>query len=220
MFHIAIANEQTTLTINRRAIRRAVSMTLKMEAVAEATISIAVVDDDTIQRINREFLKHDFATDVISFLLEGTAGTSDPQAAQQRGAGKTLQGEIVLSADTAVRLAESIGWSAQDELTLYIVHGLLHLCGFDDLTKRELPLMRRRERDVLEALGLDLPLRDDDPPAVVAESARQRGTQKLSASTNSPRRSVKTGVPAAPRKAVKKTGLKKRSTRRSQGGSS
>jgi len=220
MFHIAIANEQTTLTINRRAIRRAVSMTLKMEAVADATISIAVVDDATIHRLNREFLKHDFATDVISFLLDGTAGTNDPRAAQQRGAGKTLQGEIVVSADTATHMAESIGWPAHDELTLYIVHGLLHLCGFDDLTKRELPLMRRRERDVLEALGLDLPMRDDDPPAIAAKSPTQRGTKRSDVSLNPQRRLVEADVPVPPRKAVKKVGLKKRGTRRSAGGTS
>ncbi len=196
MFQIAIANSQKTLPLDRGAIRRAVSTTLKMEGVAEATISIAVVDDETIHRLNRDFLKHDFATDVISFLLDGTEGTSDPRAAQQRGAGKSLNGEIVLSADTAQREAAAIGWPAADEMTLYIVHGLLHLCGFDDLTKSELPIMRRRERDVLEALGLNLPLRADDP-----QPKKPRGTSTVVPAAAATKPTTRT----APAKKTKKT---------------
>lgn len=199
MYQIAIANNQKTLPIDRVAIRRAVTTTLKMEGVAEATISIAVVDDETIHRINREFLKHDFATDVISFLLDGTEGTSDPKAAQQRGAGKTLDGEIVLSADTANREAVNVGWPAGDEMILYIVHGLLHLCGFDDLTKSELPMMRRRERDVLEALGLDLPLRADDPKPKNPIRPSDKPVEKTT-----PRRSSKAVSKPPTKKAIKR----------------
>lgn len=162
MYEIAIANKQKQITVNRRQIRRAVTTALKLEQVAQAEISIAIVDDATIHQINRDYLQHDYPTDVISFLLEVEGGSTERLKAG-RGAGKTILGDIVLSADTAARMAESVGWSVDAEIVLYVVHGLLHLCGYDDLTKRELPIMRRRERDVLEALGLDLPLRDDDP---------------------------------------------------------
>lgn len=214
MYQIEIANNQTALKIDRRAIRRAVTMTLKMEAVAAATISIAIVDNETIHGINRNFLKHDFETDVISFLLDSEGGTSDAKAAQQRGAGKTLNGEIVLSAEYAVSMAETIGWAPEEEITLYIVHGLLHLCGFDDLTKAELPLMRRRERDVLEALGLDLPLRHDDPKPAKTKAPKTKAAAELPAK---PTRSAKKASVVKTKAAKPKTS---KATKRRAGGSS
>lgn len=214
MYQIEIANNQTALKIDRRAIRRAVTMTLKMEAVAAATISIAIVDNETIHGINRSFLKHDFETDVISFLLDSEGGTSDAKAAQQRGAGKTLNGEIVLSAEYAVSMAETIGWAPEEEITLYIVHGLLHLCGFDDLTKAELPLMRRRERDVLEALGLDLPLRHDDPKPAKAKAPK---TKAATEPPSKPARSAKKASVVKTKAAKPKTS---KATKRRAGGSS
>ncbi len=53
----------------------------------------------------------------------------------------------------AVRSAPRFDWSPAEELTLYLVHGLLHLCGYDDLTEPERRLMRRRERTILKLLG-------------------------------------------------------------------
>ncbi len=221
MYQIEIANNQTALKIDRRAVRRAVTMTLKMEAVTAATISIAIVDNETIHDINRNFLKHDFETDVISFLFHSEGGTSDAKAAQQRGAGKTLNGEIVLSADYAISTAHTIGWQPEEEITLYIVHGLLHLCGFDDLTKAELPLMRRRERDVLEALGLDLPLRHDDPKPTPTKTKSKTEEQSAAAKPTQPKRAAKKAT------AKKAAGVKKKSaspqttsaTKRRAGGS-
>jgi probable rRNA maturation factor len=60
----------------------------------------------------------------------------------------------VVSAETARRRAPEFGWPPHQELTLYLVHGLLHLCGYDDTTPGEEQLMRRRESEVLALLGL------------------------------------------------------------------
>ena len=60
----------------------------------------------------------------------------------------------------AIDMAADYLWDALDELTLYIVHGLLHLCGYDDLTVEELPIMRARECHVFEILGRPEPTRD------------------------------------------------------------
>lgn len=212
MFKIDIANNQTTLPIDRTAIRRAVRKTLTLESVANASISIAIVDDPTIHQINRDYLKHNFATDVISFLLECHGGVESTDPASLRGIGKSIEGEIVLSADTAIRMAEEVGWRPQEEVTLYIVHGLLHLCGYDDLKKSEVAVMRRREREVLESLGLNLPLREDDPAPVkkapkeataqkkvVAAKPTSRGTMKL-AGQNTRGSRMKVNVPVAKRR--------------------
>ena len=62
---------------------------------------------------------------------------------------KTVEGELIVSTETALREAAAHGWSPHDEVLLYVVHGVLHLCGYDDLTDEARPAMRVREREVL-----------------------------------------------------------------------
>jgi probable rRNA maturation factor len=110
------------------------------EGVREATISLAIVDDATIRPLNARYLGHDYATDVLSFVLEQTVGK--------------LEGEIIVSAETALQSAERFGWAAGDELLLYVIHGALHLVGYDDLQPQVQAQMRSREREHLSHFGL------------------------------------------------------------------
>ena len=93
---------------------------LSAAGLKEAEVSLAIVDDRTIQQLNRQYLDHDEPTDVLSFLLEREVGR--------------LEGEIVVSRDTAASSAPAYGWTPADELLLYVIHGALHLVGFDDTT--------------------------------------------------------------------------------------
>lgn len=104
-------------------------------------LSLALVDDAEIRRINREFLAHDYATDVISFRY------SEPDDA-------VLDGELILGVETATRVAAELGWSLDDELLLYGLHGYLHLCGYDDQTAEARQAMRHRERELLAPEGI------------------------------------------------------------------
>ena len=122
-------------------LRRAVATVLAGESVTSATISVAVVDDPTMRELNRRYLNHDYNTDVLSFLLEQTEWQ--------------LDGEVIVSADTAISRAEEYAWSASDELLLYLIHGTLHLTGYDDHTDAERGRMRRKEMQYLKELGLD-----------------------------------------------------------------
>ena len=155
---ILISNEQTAVAVSEDELRRVALLTLEAEGVVEAEISIAVVDDPAIHRVNRDYLQHDYPTDVISFLLD--SGAADPRSIpasaghKGRGFGKWLHGDVILSGDTALREAREYGWEPQAEVCLYLVHGLLHLCGYDDLCDAEQALMRSREREILEQLGL------------------------------------------------------------------
>jgi len=85
-------------------------------------LSILFVTDRRIRQINKKFLNHDFATDVIAFpySLKGLGGEADPF------------GDIYVSLDTAAREARKGGYSALQELALYCLHGMLHLAGYDD----------------------------------------------------------------------------------------
>lgn len=162
MYSIEIANEQTLLNIDDPLLEDVARQTLSAEQVAAAEISIALVDNVAIHEINRQYLQHDFATDVISFLLDefgpedGAAPEAEPSTGfpTARGAGKTLSGEVIISTEMAADMARDYGWQARDEVILYLVHGLLHLCGYDDLSADEQRVMRAREVEILARWNL------------------------------------------------------------------
>ena len=140
---IFIANEQQTLAIDESRLAAAVRSVLEESPYEIATVSVAVVDDPTIHALNRRYLEHDYPTDVLSFVLEDD--------------GRQLHGELVASADTAARNAVEYGWSAADELLLYLVHGTLHLVGHRDAEPAQIAAMRRAEAAQLEKLGVAVP---------------------------------------------------------------
>ncbi len=141
-YSVAINNAQERWPVDQRRIREAVRAILAGEGYSAGQVSVAVVDDPTIHRLNRQFLEHDYPTDVLSFLLEEN---------DQR---TRLEGEVIVSADTAAQTAERYGWRAEDELLLYVIHGTLHLTGYDDLEPELQVEMRERERHYLSLFGL------------------------------------------------------------------
>jgi probable rRNA maturation factor len=141
MGKIAIATPQETVAVDRAFMRNLVRTVLEGEGVADAEISLAFVDNATIHRLNKRFLEHDEPTDVLSFPL------SEPGA-------KRLAGELVVGAEVAQAQAQERGHDVQAELALYVIHGLLHLCGHDDKTAEAAAAMRQRERHYLGELGL------------------------------------------------------------------
>jgi probable rRNA maturation factor len=67
---------------------------------------------------------------------------------------------VIVSADTASRRAAEFGWQMQDELLLYVIHGTLHLTGFDDKTDSDRAVMRAKEEQYLRSLGRAIPAAD------------------------------------------------------------
>lgn len=153
MYQIHLSNLQSQLKIDEAAIEKVVETTLAAEQVDRAELVLAIVDDERIHEVNREHLDHDYPTDVISFLYD--AIPSGRAHRKLRGAGLTLDGELVISAETAIREAAEYGWQAFDELTLYVVHGTLHLCGYDDQSDVERDLMRQRETAILQKFDIE-----------------------------------------------------------------
>lgn len=140
-YRIKIASPQEIVPLDYARLREAAKCVLEGEDVAAASISLAFVDNPTIHRLNKQFLDHDEPTDVLTFPLSG------------RGA-KTLEGEIVIGAEVARAVAAERGHDESAELCLYAIHGVLHLCGYDDTTEAAARTMRDRERHYLTALGL------------------------------------------------------------------
>jgi len=155
-FQVDIDDSQDVLKVDHEHLCEIVRQVLAAEKCVSATISIALVDNETIHDLNRRYLQHDYATDVLSFLLESELDPSSlpiPKDAP-RGTGLRIDGEIIVSAEMAQQMAAKYRWQPLDELTLYVVHGLLHLCGYDDLSIKEKTVMRQREHDVLNLWNL------------------------------------------------------------------
>ena len=147
MFEIDFANRQSSHPVNASQLLAAVRLILDEEGFREASISLAVLDDPTIHELNRRYLQHDDATDVLSFVLDSGPGR--------------LEGEVLVSADTAAAASTRFGWTAEDELLLYVIHGTLHLVGYDDQTPADRAAMRDRERSCLAHFQLS-PQYDED----------------------------------------------------------
>ncbi len=141
MVQIETNNLQSLHPIDAKRQHRVAQLILEDERVASANISLAVVDDASLHELNRRYLGHDYPTDVLSFVLERTDSH--------------LEGEVIVSAETAVREALQYSWTADDELLLYVTHGLLHLVGYDDQAPSDRALMRARERHYLAQFGLE-----------------------------------------------------------------
>lgn len=142
---IRIANRQKRTKIDSRRIRGNVIRLLRLIGCAEKEISISFVDDETIRLLNRQYLRLDKPTNVLSFSLEeGECGKVNPG----------LLGDIVISVDTALRDAKQGGFTLEEEILFLIVHGLLHLTGYEHVgTSRANALkMKKREKELFLAL--------------------------------------------------------------------
>ncbi|MHC4636065.1 MAG: rRNA maturation RNase YbeY [Planctomycetota bacterium] len=141
---VQITNGFKVADINPDRLRSLVKAICRQFEVIVALVSIAIVDDEEIIRVNKEFLSHCHTTDVISFdLSDETMET-----------GKHF--ELVVNGEQAMREAAERHHSNQAELSLYITHGLLHNLGFDDSTQEKATKMHETEDEILQQHGFDL----------------------------------------------------------------
>lgn len=137
---IVVSNRQRAVRVNLAALREFAEPALvecrklqrrKLGSLADLPeVSVVLVSDRRIAEIHRQFMADPTPTDVITF----------------------DHGEIVISTETAKRQARQFRTSLEDELRLYLVHGLLHLCGFDDKTRQGAAEMKRVQEKVLSTI--------------------------------------------------------------------
>jgi len=126
-------------------VRKAIRTALGRHGVVGARISVALVNDAMMAKLNRKHLGHNGATDVLSFDL-CDAANEEP----------AIDGEIVMSVDMAVKQARKRGHTVEAELALYAVHGTLHLLGYDDRRKADAARMHAMEYEILSSIGITL----------------------------------------------------------------
>lgn len=151
---VTIFNKQKKIKLpvgTKLLIRKACTATLELEGFEKpAEVDVTIVDDESIREINLEQRNLDKSTDVLSFPL-GEDGVWD----QNPSTRAYMLGDIVISAETALRQADLYGHSTQREIAFLTVHSMLHLLGYDHVNGGlEQAVMREKEEEVLKALGL------------------------------------------------------------------
>ena len=111
-----------------------------LEGYALLEVSIIFTTNETVRKLNVEYLGHDYDTDVISFSLEDAPAT------------RALDGEIYVNLDMAVSRHAEFNATFQEEAYRYAIHGLLHLMHYDDKTPQELEVMKARESHYLHMI--------------------------------------------------------------------
>lgn len=137
---ILIRNRQAIARVDIPSLRRAAGVILRRLGRPKDEISILLVDDREIREMNRVYLKRNRPTNVIAFpMREGPFRHLHPE----------VLGDVVLSVETASRDAEKEGLPLEDALLILLIHGILHLLGYDhEGTKAESLRMRVKERDL------------------------------------------------------------------------
>ncbi len=143
---VEIANLQKHYEIKGSKIKRAVKEVLS-KGGKDARLSIALVDNSKIKDLNKQYFNSDEVTDVISFPLSNNKNI--------------LCGEIIVSVETAVDTAGKRNISIEGEIVLYIIHGILHLLGYDDGNEGDARVMHEEESKILKTLGYNVPRVED-----------------------------------------------------------
>ena len=184
MMKLEIINLQKHYPIDKDRIKKIVRSVLKSEK-KDAELNIVFTDNKRIKEINKTFLGHNYATDVITFAYHEPSRNEDKasynldriasprnkrggkggeertkKTAGKKGAvrGNMLTGEIIISVEMAKKLAQKHDCAIEGEMVLYLVHGLLHLFGYNDEQKSAAKKMHQREGELLSSLGLCVPV--------------------------------------------------------------
>ncbi|MDX1739703.1 MAG: rRNA maturation RNase YbeY [Rhodothermales bacterium] len=127
---VTVHNTHPTERISTTAIRRLVNTLVRRETSSAFEISIVLCDRERHTELHRTFLDRDYPTDVLAFPL---------------GDSETLEGEVYVDLDTARNRHEEFMCSFESEVARYVVHGVLHLLGFDDKTTESRSAMKKKE---------------------------------------------------------------------------
>ncbi|MBN3039671.1 MAG: rRNA maturation RNase YbeY [Candidatus Omnitrophica bacterium] len=137
---IEITNQQKLKRIHLNRLSQRLKKVFKILGLSSKKASFLLCDNSFIKKINLKYFKKNIPTDVIAFSLKDEA---DPD----------YLGEIIVSVEQACIVCGRYALSFQEELFLYLVHGILHLLGYNDKTKKDKEKMHRKEKEILVKLG-------------------------------------------------------------------
>ncbi len=141
---VLLSNRQRKVRVDSKRLQEVAALALEMLDFEEAELSVLLVSDQKIRELNRQYLDRDRPTDVLAFAQwEGGGETVDP----------TWLGDVVISTETAKAQAEQEGAALNQELDLLLVHGILHLIGYDHTRgSKEAAAMGRKQNRLLRRI--------------------------------------------------------------------
>ncbi len=140
---ITIINLQSKVPVNSKKVVKTVRKVLSQEGIKKSgEITISFVNDRKIKKLNLKYLGKNNPTDVIAFDI------TEPKAREK------IFADIVISTDRAIYNAATFKTTPLFELYLYVIHGVLHILGYDDHNNKDKLIMRKREAGLLKKLGL------------------------------------------------------------------
>ena len=129
-------------------LRRVAEATLRSEGrTGDLNLTLVITDDEGIRALNKRFLGKDVPTDVLAFGLEGEEDFVLPS-----GVCRCL-GDVIVSYERAREQGPQFGHSSEEELALLVVHGILHLLGYDDQDEESLAVMLARQEEIVGNLA-------------------------------------------------------------------
>ena len=131
---IVVFQEHASLSVPEADVLDLAARVASGENVRWTEVNVVLGDHALVRELNREWMKHDWDTDVVSFPLD--------EEARARG---EIEGEVYVDLDTAQEVAPEVAASFETEVLRYVAHGLLHLIGYDDGTDAEREAMRALE---------------------------------------------------------------------------
>jgi probable rRNA maturation factor len=135
--------------VDRGWVKKIVRQVLKAEGVAPPyEVSLVFTDSEAVKQLNRDYRGVDESTDVLAFHMLPQKGADSSFALPPDGV--TRLGEVIISYPQAAEQAKEQGHSLERELALLVIHGMLHLLGYDHEEPEEESKMRKRERELLE----------------------------------------------------------------------
>ncbi len=153
---VVLTNEQNILEIGEDLLHRVMTAACR-ELGQSLSVSVALILDDAMADLHVRFLSIEGPTDVLTFPYDKEPELTEPGLGEgEEGVDVALDGEIVISTETAVREAGKVGIDPVVEVCLYAVHGVLHLLGHDDHDPDDFLVMHAVETEVLRnELGID-----------------------------------------------------------------
>lgn len=141
-----IINETNEEIIELKEVNKVVEFALKYQSIDNAIFNIIIVDENTIQKLNREYRDKDSVTDVISFALEDDNTFVKTEY--------RILGDIYICLNKAKSQALEYGHSFLREISFLTIHGLLHLLGYDHMEKSEEEIMFKLQEMILNEYGI------------------------------------------------------------------
>ena len=192
MTELVLRNRQRTCPVNSPLLRRLTNVILRdLLSMDHYDLAIYLVAAPEMARLNQRFLDHAGSTDVITFDYSGEATIAVAAKGTPTPPPRRLHGEIFICIDDAVKQARQFRTSWQNELIRYLIHGVLHSVGYDDLTPAGRGLMKREENRLLRLLSRQFSLshlaKGGSSPAGKSQMATRAASVSLSKRTGATR---------------------------------